>query len=532
MERRKFLRNTALASSAVIAAPYISKGKQIFDVVPNGQLGLPENDNIMIIIELFGGNDGLNTIVPVNQPNYYNLRPTLALHPEDTYAWGDSQLHLHPALVNDIENNGFLGMLDNGQLSIIEGVGYQNPNLSHFRSRDIWHSGIISNDPDTKLLDGWLGRFLASKLDNFPYEIPEHPIAISTTGTIPLLMKSSLGHMGISVNNPANQTALSTGLKPYYPLSEGTNYFDQEYNFVHVIATQAFEYSQVVRQSYENGENLVEYSNSNLSQRFKEIARLISGGLKTKVYYLGLSNFDSHVQQKNPDNPLDGQHPDLLSELARGVSEFMQDMNLQGQAERIVGMTTSEFGRRAHDNGSRGTDHGAASMMFVFGHNNNIKGGRFGNPPELSDLDVNENLRARPEEDFRRVYADFLAYWLGATQDEIDAVFGEPVDPIDVLIPRDFQSVNEYIDGGKDNGLHISPNPSTGVGIISFTLTRRATVELQIYSLNGKVNKILVRDILNPGIYKYDYQVGLNGSYTVTAVINGRRYSKNLLIIR
>lgn len=532
MERRKFLRNSAIAGSAVLAAPYISKGKELLDFRPMGQLGLPENDNIMIIIELFGGNDGLNTIIPVNDSEYYNLRPNIAIRGEDTISWGDSNLHLHPALVKDIDEDGFIGMLDSGRLSIIEGVGYQNPNLSHFRSRDIWHSGIISNDPNEKLLEGWLGRFLASKLDNYPFEIPEHPIAISTVGTIPLMFKSKIGHMGISLQNPEQQTSMSEGLKPIYPLADGNSNFEKEYNFVHVIATQAAEYSLAIKNAYNQGETTVEYSDNSISQRFREISKLISGGLKTKIYYLGLSNFDSHVQQKDPNNPLEGQHPELLRTLATGVSEFMRDMTNQGESERIVGMTTSEFGRRAHDNGSRGSDHGAASMMFVFGHNDNLRGGRFGNPPDLSNLE-NSNLRARPEEDFRRVYADFLAYWLGATQEEIDQVFGEPVDPIDVLIPRDFQSVNEYIVGGKESGMKIYPNPTTtGKGIIEFTLKKRAKVELLIYSLDGKINLTLIRDNLNPGIIRKEFKIGLVGNYTAVAIINGRRYSENLIVLK
>ncbi|MDC1068002.1 DUF1501 domain-containing protein [Candidatus Kapabacteria bacterium] len=530
MERRKFLKNTAIAGSALMAAPYISKGKELIKFAPNGKLGLPDDDNIMIIVELFGGNDGLNTVIPVNDSEYYNLRPNIAIRGEDAIQWGDSNLYLHPALVSNIDNNGMIGMLDSGQLSIVEGVGYQNPNLSHFRSRDIWHSGIISNDPNEKLLEGWIGRYLSSKLDNFPFEIPEHPIAISTTGTMPLLMKSNIGHMGITLQNPSQQSLLSQNIKPIFPLAQGNSFFEQEYNFVHVIASQAAEYSKVISEAYDKGTNAIEYSNGRIAQSFSEISKLISGGLKTKIFYLGLSSFDSHVQQRNPDDPLDGQHPDLLNVLSSGISEFMRDMSAQGHAERIVGLTISEFGRRAYDNGSRGSDHGAGSMMFVFGHNDNLRGGRFGNPPNLSDLE-NSNLRSRPEEDFRRVYADFLAYWLGATQDEIDNLFGEAVDPIDVLIPRQ-ASVKEYIVGGKEDGLKISPNPCNGTGVIEFTLIQRSKVELIIYSLDGKTNLKLINDRLNPGKYTSNFILNKSGQFTATAIINGRRYSKNLIVLK
>lgn len=532
MERRNFLKNSVIAGSALVAAPYISKGKNIFKFSPNHTLGLPDDDNIIIIIELFGGNDGLNTVIPVNSSKYYDFRPNIAIRGEDAIQWGDSDLFLHPSLTTDIQKDGMLGMLDDGRLTIIEGVGYDNPNLSHFRSRDIWHSGIISNDPDVKLLEGWLGRYLASKLDNFPFEIPEHPIAISTSGTMPLLFKSKIGHMAVAIQDPGSIGDLESGIKPVYPLAADDSNFANEYNFVHVIASQTAAYSTAIKNAYQNGTNTIEYSDGSISQKFSQISKLISGGLKSKIYYLGLSNFDSHVQQKNPNDPLDGQHPDLLRNLATGMSEFMEDMTNQGQSERIVGLTMSEFGRRVYDNGSRGSDHGAASMMFVFGHNDNIRGGRFGNPPDLDNIQ-NGNLVARPEEDFRRVYADFLTYWLGATQEEVDNLFGEAVDPIDVLIPRTFNSVtNEFIDGGKDSGLEIFPNPSRGKGAIQFTLVKRAKVELKIYSLTGNVNITLIKDVLNPGIIKKEFNIGLTGNYTVVAIINGRRYSKNLLVLK
>jgi uncharacterized protein (DUF1501 family) len=530
MKRRNFIKGTAVAGSALIAAPYISKGKNIFKFSPNEKLGLPDDDNIMIIVELFGGNDGLNTVIPTNQINYYKFRPNIAIEGQFASQWGDSDLYLHPALSTDIIKNGMIGMLDDGRLSIIEGVGYQSPNLSHFRSRDIWHSGIISNDPNEKLLEGWLGRYIASKLDNFPYEIPEHPVAISTEGTIPLLFKSSIGHMAVAINDPSKIGDFEAGIKPIYPLSEGNSFFDQEYNFTHVIASQTAAYSTAIKNAYDAGTNTLEYSDTSVSQKFSRIAKLISGGLKSKIYYLGLSNFDSHVQQRNPENPLDGQHPELLRNLASGITEFMEDMTAQGESERIVGLTISEFGRRVYDNGSRGSDHGAASMMFVFGHNDNIRGGRFGNPPDLDNL-LNGNLVARPEEDFRRVYADFLTYWLGADQKEVDDVFGEAVDPIDVLIPR-VKSVNEYLEGGKENGMKIFPNPSRGKGFIQFTLTKRAKVELRIYSLTGSVNLTLINDILNPGIIKKEFTIGLTGNYTAVAVVNGRRYSQNLIVLK
>lgn len=528
MKRRDFILNTGLATGAVVSAPYISKGKLV-DFLPAEQLGFGDNDSILIIIELFGGNDGINTIIPIEDPKYKEFRSNIEIYPEFAEQWGNSSLYMHPALVLNQKNKGMMGMLEAGRLAVIEGVGYQNPTLSHFRSRDIWHSGIISTDPNVKLNEGWLGRYISSKLPNFPNEIPEHPIAISLAGTIPLALKSNKGHMGIALNNINSFYELGSRTNPVDPMRNGDDNFSTEHNFIHSIAQQSAKYSAEIKAAFDKGKNEIEYS-TGLAQKFKTIARLISGGLNTKIYYVGLGGFDSHVQQGDLLDPFSGQHPKLLAQLASAISEFTEDALIQGFYKRVTGMTTSEFGRRVYDNGSRGSDHGAASMMFVFGHNDGIKGGHLGNPVDLSNNVKSGNLVARVEEDFRNIYTDFLKFRLGANDDDILNVFQDNfVSEFGVLTNYVSSVENPLANPGKEIG--IFPNPSNGNINIQFELKNTSVISLRAYSLDGSAEYSIKEGLVPAGIYKIPYFINKKGFYTISMKIGMKRYSQKIIII-
>lgn len=530
MKRRQFIVNTGLATGALMSAPYLSKGKDIVKFMSNQELGFGDNDSIIIIIELFGGNDGINTIIPLEDPLYSDYRSNIEILPEFAKRWGNSSLYMHPALVENQINNGLMGMLEAGRLAVIEGVGYQNPNLSHFRSRDIWHSGIISNDPQERLSEGWLGRYIANKLTNFPFEIPEHPIAISLAGTIPLLLKSRKGHMGIALNNIETFYELGSKTNPTDPTREGEDNFSEEHNFIHSIARQSSQYSSEIKKAFDNGKNEIEYS-AGLAQKFKTIARLISGGLNTKVYYVGLSNFDSHVQQTDKLAPLSGQHPALLSQLTAAITQFTEDAVIQGFNKRVTGMTISEFGRRVYDNGSRGSDHGAASMMFVFGHNDGIKGGHLGNPADLSNGVKAGNLVSRVEEDFRNIYTDFLKFRLGANNDDVYEVFKDNFVTEFGVLTQYASSVEDNPVANPGNELGVYPNPTTGPITIQFELTKTSSISLKAYSLNGEVEYTIREGLTPAGIYNLPFTIRNRGFFTISLKIGIKRYSSKIIVI-
>ena len=526
MKRRKFIRNTAIATGGIAIAPNLLKG-QLVKTIPNNELhGLAE-DNIMIIMELFGGNDGLNTIIPVYNDTYYNLRSILAYPEDKVRRFQTSDVYMNPALVDDVHNGGMMRLLEDGRLAIIEGIGYTNPNLSHFRSQDIWLSGINNSDNSFKLLEGWLGRFFALKLPNYPMEIPEDPLAIQIGGTLSLTFKSEKGDMGIALTDPDRFYELGKDLTPIEPLMPGDTVFGKEFNFAHVIAQQCEMYSQKIKQAYDTGKSKLKVSYSDgLAKSFETISALIAGGLNTKVYYVKLSNFDSHAQQMTQE--FGGQHPTLLREVSNAISEFMDDAVLQGWSERVVGMTVSEFGRRAYDNGSRGTDHGAASMQFVFG--DYVNSGYFGEKPDLDDLDEDGNIRN--QFDYRRTYADFLETWLGADPSETANVFGEPFMPVGVLKRRE-SSVNDPLKKRNGYDLFIYPNPSqNGRAKLSFELKTNADVEISIHNLLGFKVRNVFNGYLDPGIYEYIINIPQQGHYICNATINGKRYSNKFLVIK
>ena len=529
MKRRKFIGMTASTTAGLILAPSLLKARKDFAIIPNEKITSLDNDNIVIIIELFGGNDGLNTIIPADDDEYYKLRPTIGM--PKTIAIKVNDIYMNPGLVQGVQNNGLKRMFEDGRLAIVEGIGYDSPTLSHFRSEDIWLSGINpKNNNNVKLLEGWLGRYFAAKLPNFPVEIPEHPLTIAIDGSIPLLSKSNKGHMGIALTDPDEFYKLGLGLTPVDPLLTGTEYYDKEFNFVHAIARQSEYYSTVVKNAYDIGKTKINanlYSSGGLSQKMKLISSLIAGGLKTNVYFMKLSNFDSHAQQA--DASFTGGHFTLLNQVAKAISEFMEDAAIGGYSERITGMTTSEFGRRAYDNGSRGTDHGAASMQFIWGSDKYVNGGYWNNRPKLTDLDVNGNVKYQT--DYRVIYTELLEKRLGATPSEITSVFGESFLPLNVLKDRTV-SVEDYLKPSFNEYLRVSPNPGTGNQVLSFELYNPGVVNITIFNLNGKEELILQNNYLGAGFYEIPFSINRSGTFICSVAVNKKRYDSKFIVLK
>lgn len=512
MQRREFLR-TAAALTTTAAATHIA-GMPIRASSP--MLALPpsvlESDNVLIIIQLFGGNDALNTVIPAENDQYYRIRPTLAIPKSQAWRWLSTDLYLHPALAGDgLYGGGFGGLMDQGRLAIVQDVGYDNPNLSHFRSTDIWLSGINSSAPFVRLNEGWIGRFFARVLPNFPSVLPEHPFCVQIGGTLSLLFQSAKGDVGIALTDPQKFFELGRGSTPdEEPLPELDD-FAREFNYIRSVAAQADQYSQAVLDAYNRGRTTVDYGSRGLPAQLGMIARLISGGLKTKVYLCYLGGFDTHVQQQEADDVTAGVHPSLLKQLANGVALFMQDALQQGFARRIVGMTISEFGRRPYENGSRGTDHGAAGVQFVFGDGENIRSSRFGTAPNLEELDSNGDLIY--QNDYRRLYADVLLNWFDATPEDSAAILGDRIAPLNVIKRRSVTSVSP-LDPSRDS-FAVIPNPVINTGEIVLRLLRPAPATVELYNLRGQFIADLFNGFLPEGTSRLSLPTLRAGSYLV-----------------
>ena len=358
--------------------------------------GVPD-DRILVVVQMGGGNDGLNTVIPLTNDAYYRARPNLAVPAKDVIRVTD-ELGLHPSLAKVKD------LYDRGAMAVIQGVGYPNPSRSHFKSMEIWHTA----DPEGRVVRyGWIGRYFDSKCP-----VCEQPtVGVNIGQSMPLAMVADSG-MGVSLETPETFQWMPTfnglGTREELELFKLLNAPAPGVNepgtidFLRHTAMNAYVASEQVRGATSGYRGGVEYPNNRFAFSMRLIAQMIAGKLPTKVYYAHMTGFDTHAAQRGP-------HENLLQQLAEGVAAFYKDLEAQGNADRVLVLAFSEFGRRVAENGSGGTDHGTAAPMFVFGKP--LKGGLYGQHPSLTDL-VDGDLRHAI--DFRSVYATVLDKWLGA----------------------------------------------------------------------------------------------------------------------
>jgi len=493
MKRRTLLKAGALAGAAASF-----RSIPLFAQNPIGALGQNniDNDAILIIIQMFGGNDGLNTIIPVDDPKYVQIRPNISVKKDNPDASRrpvrilNSDMYFHPALVNGVHKNGFLGLMDAGRLAVIQGTGYENPNLSHFRSTDIWLSGLNSSNPGIRLNDGWLGRTFQKQYPGFPSELPDHPLSVQLGGTLSMLLQSDVGDMGVAIGS-IDDFVKEGKQSNNFPSATGDSFYALEYNYIKSVADKTQYYSTVIEQAWNKGTNspgldygLTNSAKGSLVRQMGIIAKLISGGLKSKVYLAHINGFDTHVQQQDTSN--NGQHPALLNQLANAVSMFMDDAVQQGFANRVVGLTVSEFGRRPYENGSNGTDHGTTSVQFAFG--TRVQANIFGANPDFSDLDGNGDLAFDMNRniDYRRLYSEIIQTWFGGSADDSKDILKDRVVPLPYL-QSPIASLNDPIMNYGNGGLRFSNDiASSNSGYLHFEVKKDCQVTIRLYDSLGK----------------------------------------------
>jgi uncharacterized protein (DUF1501 family) len=366
MNRRNFLSLTGTFTGGLLVLPE-------FLHAFGSQSNLVTGEQCVVFIQLNGGNDGLNTFVPYENPLYYDLRPKIGLSKESVIG-KNKGMAFHPALKN------FATMQQNGDLSVIQNVGYPEPIRSHFRSQEIWQTATDSNQ---YLNEGWLGRYL-------DLQCKEHqPTAGINLDSIDNLALKGVEPNSITVKDP-NRFKVRTENEETVKLSD-----NPQLDFVRKIANSVSEGSDEIQKALAKSKTELTYPKTGLSKNLEWIARLIKGNLNSKVYYTSLSGFDTH------DNQL-AIHNNKLTELNDAIYSFYQDIKQANVLQNVTVVVFSEFGRRVKDNGN-GTDHGTAAPMFIIGGNN--KGKIIGNNPNLSNLD---NGDLKYEIDFRSVYASLL----------------------------------------------------------------------------------------------------------------------------
>ena len=377
MKRRDFLRNIGLSSATLFVPQFLSGFNQT---------GLTANGKNLVIIQWSGGNDGLNTVVPYRNDIYYKKRPTLAIDKKKVLKLNDD-LGFNPAMA------GLKSLYDDGLVTVINNVGYPNPDRSHFRSMDIWHSASDSNEYWTT---GWLGRYLDESCKNC-----DAHAALEIDDTLVLAMKG-VEKSGFAVNDPnrLKQTTRNPFLKKIAHHHDHEHDENVAYLYKTLIDTQAsadylFEQMQVYRTK-------VSYPATQVGNDLKKIAKLIVANTNTKIYYVNLGGFDTHVFQKN-------QQERLLKQYSEAIKAFVKDLKENQKLDDTLIMTFSEFGRRVKQNASQGTDHGTANNVYFIGGQLE-KPGIFNKNPNLSTLDNGDLIYSV---DFRKIYASVLQDWLG-----------------------------------------------------------------------------------------------------------------------
>ena len=367
---------------------------------------------ILVVVQMGGGNDGLNTVVPFVQDGYYRARPRLAV-PRERVLRVTDELGFHPGLAP------LKALYDEGRLAVVQGAGYPNPNRSHFRSMEIWHTADPSG---TGPRTGWLGRLFDSEC---PACGPTAGIAM-TGAEMPLAMQGAAGRAVVLESPQAFAFHPVRGGGPqeveaFRRLMQPVPGDEPVVDFLTHTAMDAILASDEIRKVPAQAQDAGDYPRDPFSLKLRLVSELISACVPTRVYYVGLGGFDTHAAQA-------GRHDRLLEQLGAGLAAFVKDLTQKGLLDRVLVMTFSEFGRRVAENASGGTDHGAAAPMFLIG--SQVVPGIHGGHPSLVDLDQGD---LRFQVDFRSVYATVVEQWLGIPS---QTVLGDRFPTVGILRPR------------------------------------------------------------------------------------------------
>ena len=469
MKRRDFLKYTtgAVAIPALLggfgintlaASPFVAAAADLAN----------ETDRILVLIYLYGGNDGLNTLIPLDKYDQLaNVRSSVIVPQNSVLPLsGVSTVGLHPAMT------GLQQLYNNGKVKIVQSVGYPNPSFSHFRATDIWLSAA---NTDQYINTGWLGRFLEQEYAGYPTNYPNidmpDPLAIEISSSQSLVFQGGIAPTSMAISDPTWFYNLVNNNPEPAPNTQ----WGEQLAYLRLVSQQSNQYGEVVTNAYNNSSNMATYpENNSLADQLKIVARLIAGGLKTRVYMVGLDGFDTHANQVEGYDHTIGNHANLLQKLSQGISSFMADLEQMGVDDRVVGMTVSEFGRRIISNASNGTDHGTSAPQFIFG--TPVAGGVLGVTPNIP-LTVNEDDNIPHQFDFRSIYATMLRDWLCTPQTQADNVLMQTFATLPLLnVPCQSCALPTPTVSGSANAcsngsfIYNANSPTTG-GTFNWTVT-------------------------------------------------------------
>ena len=551
MNRRSFVKKLSMTAGA----PFVLNGLPISALASHGHLqrmaAESTNDKVLVIIQMHGGNDGLNTLIPVDQySRYYNLRPNIAISDSGKrgYVALDStlplqdQVGLHPDMI------GVKEMYDRGEVSIIQGVAYENINGSHFRSRDIWFMGGGYNE---ELNSGWMGRYLDDLYPNYPQNYPNSnmpdPLGIEVGNSVSLAFHRANGiPTAISISDPDQFYNLVTSVGVDPPAEIAETHYGDELRWIMDIEEKSNQYAGRLQEVYSRGSNTddviypekypynapIKSTKNHLATQLRMIARLLSGGSQTKIFLARIGGFDTHADQVEQYDSSMGNHAAILYHVSEAVKAFQDDLKGLGLDERVLTATMSEFGRRAESNFSWGTDHGTSAPMFVFG--SKVNPGVMGTNPDLDDLDRG-NLRS--QHDYRQVFGSILQDWMGASPEVMNIArftdFVQPHNKLNILGGDTITGLDrENFINQRFRLETCFPNPSRGLTNFSYRINHAGRVSLTLLNVHGQVVKKIVDGHQYPNAYSYQVDVSelTPGTYLYRLETQGFQDTKKLVV--
>lgn len=488
LSRRDFLRTTTIASVPLVLGLFPLSAR----AVPLLSKGLADSDRVLVLVQLQGGNDGLNTVIDLNQYDALQaVRGNLLIPEPKVLKLNHDGLGFHPSMV------GMKELWERDTLCVIQNVGYPDQNRSHFRSTDIWNSG---SPADEYLETGWMGRYYDLDFAGYPAGYPTiqypHPFALTMGKSVSETCQGVTANYSLALEDPFKPGMALVGALGDIP----ADCYGDALTYVNSTVTQANAYAEAIRKAAEAGRNLStkyqESGNTPLGTALKHVARLISGGLQTRLYIVQLGGFDTHDNQVVSGAPETGKHAELLKELSDAIAAFQDDVELLGIGSRVMGLTYSEFGRRIRSNAGLGSDHGTAAPHFLFGScaKNQILG-----DAAVIDTQVGIEDGVPMQYDFRDMFGTLLNQWLGASAAEVSRLLLPSYSPLPIISESCIGSVDVQPQIEANLGdIHIYPNPTRDQVVINLVGTGRH-VTLRIFDgLGAVVHEIASRTFI-PG---------------------------------
>ena len=548
MKRRNFIQLTASASALSLLPT------EVFALFKSAGMTTCPNVNAkkIVLVQLSGANDGLNTVVPLNQyDTYAALRPNIKLNNAgqnngvinlDTTLSSAKQIGLHPSLT------GFKSLYDRGLMRVIQGVGYPSQDKSHFKSTDLWLTGGDGTPANNAIDSGWIGRFLENYYSNFL--TANFPLGIQLGSSDNSLGFHGEEEHGMSINingqDPAGFYSILNGLGGAPPEAIPNSEYGDLIRFIMASDLETNLYAQSISSAFSAGTNStnVTYPVTNLANQLKTVAKFISGGLQTKVYLVKIGGFDTHdIQVASSTTTHLGTHANLLTQVSEAINAFITDLNNQNLGDDVIAVPFSEFGRKAGQNGNLGTDHGEIAPMFVFGKS--INPGVSGTNINLSEAVSANNFQVQTvQHDYRRVFSTILQDWFGTSNQTLDLTFyntttnqGYANNKVSNFIKAEnsvpascySDSLLSTNDFGNRNDIVVYPNPT--VETVNINSINNSINVVSVYSLDGKL-VATYRNPMTSDSYSIDVQNLATGIYTLKVETNNGSFTKKIIVRR